>query len=69
MSPNRPKWKSRNAWAISALLFITNGPPSTTGWPIGSPLYVMTMLGRSPSPVAIVITEATAPGTGSDQAI
>jgi Transposase DDE domain group 1 len=27
MSPNLPEWKSLNACVISALLFITNGPP------------------------------------------
>ncbi len=26
MEPSRPAWKSSNAWASSALVFITNGP-------------------------------------------
>ena len=38
MSPNWPERKSRNAWAISASVFITNGPPIAAGCPIGSPL-------------------------------
>jgi len=38
MSPNLPEWKSLNAWVISVLVFITNGPPITTGWPIGQPI-------------------------------
>ena len=35
MSPNLPAWKSLNACVISALVFMTNGPPMATGWPIG----------------------------------
>ena len=38
MSPNLPEWKSLNACMISVFVFITNGPPIATGWPIGWPL-------------------------------
>ena len=35
--PMRPRWKSSNAWANSAWVFITNGPCHAIGSPIGRP--------------------------------
>ena len=37
-SPNLPERKSSNAFVISAGVFMTKGPPITTGSPIGRPL-------------------------------
>ena len=37
IEPSRPAWKSSNAWASSARVFMTNGPYAATGSRIGSP--------------------------------
>jgi hypothetical protein len=38
MSPNVPAREVAEAWAISASVFMTNGPPRATGSLIGCPL-------------------------------
>ena len=60
---SRPAWKSSNAWASSARVFMTNGPYAATGSRIGSPPSSRTSM--SPLGPAANVIASPAPNTAS----